>query len=359
MSGVTAGGARRSTNIDLCRGLLFVLMTNTHALALLGVAGSHFLVSDWWLPGGWATVVFVVLSGFSVGFVLSDRRDPLPLERALLRRSRQILAVMLVSNTVFALLRDAMAGKLALVATPGWWIGFLTLETDWTISGVLFPTALVVALGVPVYRMVQRSPWLALPVLLALQLACTLVRVQLKADGATESWWLRFLFLQGFGGFPVLPFVLNGLLGLWLGVMRNVNELQWRRIIVLLLVLQLGVYLTSLFPALMATSLLVAGAGAIGKFAWMYLAAHLLKLSGLFLARPIELLGAFALGSFVMHRFFLQALNLAMSKLGIKSVAVELRYALLLGLTLLLTWGLCALRKRYLWLDTPFRRLAL
>ena len=53
----------RIRTIDLCRGLLFIFMMNTHALTIAGVPSSHWLFSDFWLPNGWATLVFVVLSG--------------------------------------------------------------------------------------------------------------------------------------------------------------------------------------------------------------------------------------------------------------------------------------------------------
>lgn len=101
----------RFRTIDLCRGLLFIFMMNTHALSIAGVPSSHWLLSDLWLPNGWATLVFVVLSGYGVGFLFSTRLSIVERDVALRRRSRQILAIMLVSNTVFAALRDIVGGK--------------------------------------------------------------------------------------------------------------------------------------------------------------------------------------------------------------------------------------------------------
>lgn len=85
----------RATTIDLCRGLLFVLMTNAHALTIAGVPRFHWLRSDFWLPHGWATVVFVVLSGYGVGFIFSVRHPLKVRNDALRRRSAEIMAVML------------------------------------------------------------------------------------------------------------------------------------------------------------------------------------------------------------------------------------------------------------------------
>ena len=106
---------KRAANIDLCRGLLFVLMANTHALTIAGVEATHWLFSDLWLPSGWATQVFVVLSGFSVGFLCASRTDHAAVQASLLRRSRQIFWVMVGSNTFFAFLRIAMTGSAGLV----------------------------------------------------------------------------------------------------------------------------------------------------------------------------------------------------------------------------------------------------
>ena len=61
----------RIRTIDLCRGLLFIFMMNTHALSIAGVPPAHWLFSDFWLPNGWATLVFVVLAGYGVGFLFS------------------------------------------------------------------------------------------------------------------------------------------------------------------------------------------------------------------------------------------------------------------------------------------------
>lgn len=351
---------KRSTNIDLCRGLLFVLMANTHALSLIGVPSEHWLFSDLWLPSGWATVVFVVLSGFSVGFVCSDRKDLFSLEPRLVRRSGQIISVMLLSNTVFAILREFVGGTRARVATLDWWLGFVTLDTPWTISGVLLPTALVVAIGVLLARIVRRYTWGVLPLLILLRVSCSWAQVELEASTYAHSWMVRFFLTEGLGGFPVLPFVLNGCIGVWLGVLRNRSELQWRAVIGLLLALQLGVYSASFTVPDQATRIFMAAAGPVGKFAWMFLLAHLLKLAGTrVLAEPIELIGTFALGSFVMHRVFLQALILCMGAIGARSLSLELQYVLLLSLTLFLTWGLCKVRQRLVWVDLPFRRFAM
>ena len=193
--------------------------------------------------------------------------------------------------------------------------------------------------------------------LVAARLLVSALAVDLAQTPEANGWAARFFMLQGLGGFPVIPFVINGCFGVWLGVLRNRSHGQWRAAIVILLLLQLAVFSTSFHPPAVGTAMFVANFSAVGKFAWMYLAAYAVQLAGPWLlAAPIDLMGKFALGSFVMHRVFLQALIRPLSE---TPMPVELRYVLLVLGTLLLTWGLCWLRQRVRWIDVPFRRVAM
>jgi hypothetical protein len=350
----------KSTNIDLCRGMLFVLMANTHASSVSHLPADSWLLSDLWLPTGWATVTFVVLSGYSVGFITSRRSPNAAWDRALYRRAKQILAVMLVSNAIFAILREAVAGRMEAVHTAPWWFGFLTLQTPWTISGVLLPTALLLLCAPELQRRFRFSCWQLLFYMIGARALVAVLSIEVAESPLAASWAARFFLLEGFGGFPVLPFVLNGCIGIALGMLRNHSEWQWQRVTLVLMGLQVGIYLTSYYPTSFASAMVVATFGAAGKFAWMYFLAHILKLSRLrWLADPVELIGKFALGSFVMHRFFLHALAEALVPARLPYLPPEMRMATLLLCTLLLTWSLCRMRQHTNWIDTPFRRLAL
>lgn len=350
----------RVRTIDICRGLLFVMMVNTHALTLAGAPAAHWLHSGLWLPNGWATMVFVVLSGYGVGQIFAPRLPADVRDRALRLRGWQILGVMLASNTCFAVLRQAMAGQAGAMAAPGWWLGFFTLETPWTISGVLLPTALVV-LGAPLMlRAIARRPWLVLAGLAGARLLASLLLMRLEHTPQADGWVVRFLLLEGFGGFAVLPFVLNGCLGMWLGAMRHRSERLWRTALAGLLAAQAAVYLNSWLPYSEAGRMLTLSLGPLGKFAWMYAAAALLSRPWLAAAaQPVQQIGRYALGSFVMHRVFLQGLAAAGLAAGIGGAGPELRYVLLFSGTLLLTWSLCAVRPRLAWIDAPLRRVAM
>ena len=93
-----SNATKRSTTIDICRALLFILMMNTHALTIAGIPKHHWLLSDCWLPNGWATAAFVVLSGFGVGYIYAGRPADGARDRAIRRRALEIILVMFGSN---------------------------------------------------------------------------------------------------------------------------------------------------------------------------------------------------------------------------------------------------------------------
>ena len=354
---------KRSTIIDICRALLFILMMNTHALTIAGIPKHHWLLTDFWLPNGWATAAFVVLSGFGVGYIYSARKADAARDQAVRRRAREIILVMFGSNVFFAALRQAAGGAADAITTPGWWIGFLTLDTPWTISGVLMPTALVLLAFPYLFHWIKRSPWTTLAALLAARLAADYLVRAAGAAPADAGWLSRFFLTEGFGGFPVLPFFLNGCIGIWLGMLRYSRERQWLVAMALLLLLQLILYFGNTYfkdilrPLGMAYLMPF---DALGKFAWMFLMAYVVTLvGGPFLTRMLSLIGQHALGSFVMHRVFLQGLSIGLAGTAFATASVEVRYTTLWIGTLFLTWALCAGRRQVGWIDTSLRRVAL
>lgn len=354
---------KRSAIIDICRALLFILMMNTHALTIAGVPKDHWLLADCWLPNGWATVAFVVLSGFGVGYIYAARPAGAARDRAVRRRALEIILVMFGSNIFFAALRQAAGGDAGALATPGWWIGFLTLDTPWTISGVLMPTALVLLAFPFLFHWIKRSPWAVLAALVAARLVTDYFIRGAGASADNSSWLARFLLTEGFGGFPVLPFFLNGCLGIWLGMLRHSSERRWLGAMGLLLALQLLLYFGNTYfrDDLRALGLsYLTPFGALGKFAWMFLIAYAVTLvGGRFLTGMLSLIGQHALGSFVMHRVFLQGLSIVIAATALRALPVEVRYTTLLIGTLFLTWALCISRRQVAWIDTSLRRVAL
>src|SRR5438128_12480208 len=92
---------QRDALIDLTRGLLFLLMTHSHALALAHVSVDSFWQSGYWLTRGWATVCFILLSGYTVGLIFT-RQAIQPMTRAKMRRRRRTLTeIIFQSNVTF------------------------------------------------------------------------------------------------------------------------------------------------------------------------------------------------------------------------------------------------------------------
>lgn len=350
----------RHAAIDLCRGLLFALMASTHALQLGGVSSTHWLRSDLWLPNGWATVVFVVLSGYGAGYLFSARQPVSERDRALRRRGMQILLVMVASNLAFAALRDSASDDTVGPSGADWWLGLLTLDTEWTISGVLLPTGLVLLVAPWVIPLVQAAPWKVLVQLLVGSVMISALSIWMSGSVAAQAWPVRILLLEGLGGFPVLPFLFNGCLGIWLGILHRKSPHHWRPALAVLMVLQSTVFLSTFLPPDPWLSCFRASLGALGKFGWMFAVALILTRPCFHkISAPVEMIGRFALGSFVMHRVFLQALAIGLGLAGFAALPPWAIYVVLFGGTMLLTWLLCERRERVRWVDALFRRVFL
>lgn len=349
----------RISTIDMCRGLLFILMANTHALSLAQVDHDHWLRSDLWLPNGWATVAFVILSGYGAGYLLSERRPELMRDRALRRRGIEIFVVMLASNLAFALLRKVAEHDLASVFQFAWWFGFVTLETEWSISGVLLPTALLLLLAPRIMRGIALTPYTALGGLLAAQLTLSMLKTWLPAD-LSANWLARLLLTEGLGGFPVLPFLVNGSLGIWIGMAHRQGPERILPMLATLAAMQLLVYASTWWPDTAGWRIVRDSVGPLGKFACIFLLAiACTQCLPTRLGTAIELIGRFALGSFVMHRVFLQALAIGLTMSGAAQVNPALKYAVLFAGTLGLTWLLCLHRQSGARVDFWFRRFAM
>lgn len=62
-----------------------------------------------------------------------------------------------------------------------------------------------------------------------------------------------------------------------------------------------------------------------------------------------------------MHRVFMQGLGILLGFAGIviATNAAEMRYVILFGGTMMLTWALCRARQRMASIDLAFKRLAM
>src|SRR5262245_2517959 len=151
---------QRVSLIDVTRGLLVLLMTSAHALALSKVSDNSFWRSAYWLPHGWATVCFILLSGYTMGFLLPWQGHQAVTRTKLLRGSRDLLVVMFVSNVVFLALRHVAEGTQQALLHWRWWLGLLTFETPYSISAILLPTGVLLMLAPPLFVLEEAYPCL-------------------------------------------------------------------------------------------------------------------------------------------------------------------------------------------------------
>ena len=297
-------GAKRQRieYIDFTRGLIFLLMISSHALTLSGVAETSLLMSALWLPRGWATTSFIILSGFSVGVVFSNPREDS--HRRLLRRAGQIALVMFFSNILMLSFKHLLAHDLATLSTTNWWIGLITFKTPYSISGVLAPTFILLML---LAAIINKTSLILSWGLASLVLLLNALFMYFWLDAYRLSHLVNLLFVAGIGGFPVLPFISIGLIGYCFGQMCASGTRS-------------GFILMSLFPLSYYLSDLQNRAAANRSdyvlFLWESLAHFTVILffslactklfRGTFSFRVVANLGKFALFSFIFHRIILQ-----------------------------------------------------
>jgi hypothetical protein len=348
----------RNITVDVCRGMLFILMVNSHALAISGVPRDSFLFSDLWLPNGWATVVFVVLSGYGLGFVYSVRNSVDKSKISMRERSFTVFLVMVISNFFFLGMKLVVNGDIETLYDFYWWLGLVTLKTEWTISGVLLPTAVILFLGSVIIAFIKKYNWLSLFTFISAKILLTILAEGLGGSEIRNSWIVKIMFLEGLGGFPVAPFVTNGFIGVWLGMQFHINRKIWLNAMYLFIISQVIYYMVSDMRQLPVLMIILYSISPIGKFAIVFCIAYLIsikfksKITG-----PLQLIGYYSLGSFIFHRIFLQAFAVFFIMFGLNKISYEYRFAILLVGTLFSVWLLCFARERLARLNCLLKHL--
>src|SRR5213594_2370652 len=128
--------AERIAYIDMARGLFLVLMASTHAMTLAGIPATSAL-GRWGLPRGWASTGLTMLCGFMVATLCRHMVDRARIRERVVRRAKQLLAVMFASNVVMVTIRHLVSHETKPLFTLAWWWQFLVLGTEWSISGIL------------------------------------------------------------------------------------------------------------------------------------------------------------------------------------------------------------------------------
>ena len=216
----------RNMLIDLCRGILILMMIARHTISILEFRPEHWLYK-YFLPKGWATVCFISLSGFSIGLLFLKRmRDPaaqVQTAKRLRYRSWQLLVVMFLSNLFMLVSELIVRGETRTLCDPAWWLGLLTLKTPYSISSILIPTALLVFIAPVVLKAINRYrffPVLGVALVLSLITAGIISSI---ADPDGLHYLLRRLLIENDGYFPFLPMVLYGIISIAIGALWDTH----------------------------------------------------------------------------------------------------------------------------------------
>src|ERR1043166_7608336 len=306
---------QRVSLIDLTRGLLFLLMTNTHALVLSQVSTDSFWYSAYWLPRVWATVCFILLSGYTMGFVLPWQGREVVTRSKLLRSSRDILVVMFVSNIVFLALQHVANGTQDALLHWHWWLGLLTFETPYSLSAILLPTGVLLLLAPQLFALEEAHPRLfpGLVVLATVGVAWG----QVQTDSRPLPRLLALLLHGERLGVPVLLLLAYGGFGIAAGrFSRRLPTMRvWLAMVgvtgFILLQMLHSLYPRSTVAHVLDTSLLPPTKLAVMmSLSWLLLHMRWQRLTVFF-----RLIGCYALFAFIVHRLLLQTVHIGLNVL--------------------------------------------
>ena len=332
----------RVNYVDIVRGLFILLMASSHAAGLSALAESSVFRSRWWLPQGWASEGFIMLSGFTIALLF----EPGPATTGrLLRRARQLLVVMFVSNVVMMSLKSLVTGQWSALATPGWWIGLFTLHTPYSISIVLLPIAAFLAVAPALFLLTARCG-AAVVVVAAVGGGIVIGALASSPLLPHESHVIDVLFRYP----PLLPLVSLGAIGFGMGTMWR--HLRYRRGELVAAVALWSIACVSLAPA--GVPGVHALTASVPRFGIVLIIG--IAIDSWARARQAlwvtALLGSYGLFAFIAHRVAIQALVRLFA-----FTSPELRYVLSFGVGITVVAALCVCRRRVPAWDAVLRRV--
>jgi len=344
-SQVVATQNNRVTFIDAARGLFIFWMLAAHTLTLADVPADHFL--QVLRPAGWSTLNFIMLTGFSLAIFYSTSSSlKQGTQGKLLRRALQVGVIALVSNFFFVILRYIAGGNLDASAL----FQILSLQTPWTISAVLLPTAIVLCASPFLLRTLFRIgplPFFSLATVLVLLLECT---VQYHVSSFRDVSWFSACFETDnayFGGFPVIKMATFAIWSFGLGSLIRIVPVTKVTTV-------LGALSLFLIALPWHLPFFVVSAARFGlSVGGVALADGLKSIRGLLY--PFRLLGRSSLLIFFLHR--------VLAQIGRPLLGVKLESGALGAILMLVTLGFCILacyvRESNLRIDTQLKRIGL
>ena len=322
--------ARRIDYVDVSRGLLVLLMFVVHAATPCAPSIRDPIQRLWILEI--ATTGFAMMAGYTVG-IRYDANTSLPQPRRLWRRCSELLVVMFWSNCLLGLGKFYFTQQPDAAMLTSWFLGLLTFRTEYNISGVLLPIALLLPLLPLMYSTEKLIGKLGGLVWFAAIVSLMVMLNQIIMENAVLEH-VRNILLVGLGGFSVLSFIAYGILGF---VNARVLQVCQRKGWSFGVVVSAGVVLSSVMFAVVGSLATEGGSGyLIGQWERALLPfvrsevmfLGVVALGGLLtgwwseslVIEPLRLLGTYALCAFVFHRFvgqvFMTSLHLQGGGLG-------------------------------------------
>jgi hypothetical protein len=246
---------------------------------------------------------------------------------------------MFASNLIFLLAQHALQGETEQLRRLSWWVGLVTFQTSYSISGVLLPIALSLLFFPYLSRVGERFGWLTVSIV------CIVNALILNALKRFQPGSVVHTLLTFDAGFPVVPMIMYGTIGFALGMvwrslseetisLRQVRKVCFLGLMSVPFVRPIARVLVLIFVALTLASVSVA-------------------------TKPFSffrLLGRFSLFCFIAHRILIQSTLLMVHSLGLPPV---LLYFTLVLKTLILLGATCCLRTSHSALDRAFKRMYL
>ena len=360
-----ASKARRIDYVDVSRGLLLLLMFVVHA-ATPSTPSIRDPIQRLWILDI-ATTGFAMMAGYTVS-IRYDADASLPQPRRLWKRSSELLIVMFWSNCLLGLAKLYFTQQPDAAMLAAWFLGLLTLRTEYNISGVLLPIALLLPLLPLIYSTEKLIGKLGGLVWFTVIVSLMVMLNQLTMENAVLEH-VRTILVVGLGGFSVVAFVAYGVLGYVNGrVLQVCQKRGWSFGVVV----SAGLVLSSVMFAVVGSLATEGESGYVMKqwehallpcvrYEVMFLGV--IALGGLFtrwwsesfVVEPLRLLGTYPLCAFVFHRFvgqgLITSLHLEEGELG--------TFLLMLTVMSSSTYLLLVARQSVAGLDAGLKRLFL
>jgi len=201
--------------VDTARGIYLYWMIIVHSLTQASIPRGHPL----WLlqPGGWTTICFIMLSGFSVAFFFLDHPQNTASKNRILRRANEIAIIAYLSNLFFNSMRLVVESNFTL----GNVFKIATFQYKWGISGILIPIALILYAAPLLIKLAYKiSPWLLLTIAIIIN-AVVEITILYIPESIQENFFYQTCFADKapYFDFPLIVFACLGMFSFSIGVL--------------------------------------------------------------------------------------------------------------------------------------------